>query len=109
VRANRPAGRIRSEKAEPRLFTRLSLPPRVRFYVCRPMNEQEDVIPDQNLSGAGLVLSLRDGAVWASWADDRAPVRLGEHDAVLLEMRTFILQSEVAERLIRTARKPRDS
>ena len=51
--------------------------------------------------GADLVLSLRDGQVWASWRDGRRAVRLGEHHAVLEEMRTFILQSEVAERLIR--------
>jgi hypothetical protein len=51
--------------------------------------------------GTDLVLSLRDGQVWASWLDGRPAVRLGEHDAVIDEMRTFILQSEVAERLIR--------
>jgi hypothetical protein len=50
--------------------------------------------------GADLVLSLRGGQVWASWRDGRPAIRLGEHDAVLDEMRTFILQSEVAERLI---------
>ena len=51
--------------------------------------------------GTDLVLSLRDGQVWASWLDGRPAVRLGEHDAVIDEMRTFILQSEVAERLVR--------
>jgi hypothetical protein len=63
------------------------------------------VTPHQGPLGGDLVLSLRDGQVWASWRDGRSPVRLGEHHAVLEEMRTFILQSEVAERLIRgTAR-----
>jgi len=47
--------------------------------------------------------------VWASWRDGRAPVALGEHDAVLAEMRTFMLQSEAAERLLRRATKPAGS
>jgi len=51
--------------------------------------------------GSDLVLSLRDGQVWASWRDGRPATRLGEHHAVLEQMRTFILQAEVAERLIR--------
>ena len=55
--------------------------------------------------GTDLVLSLRDGQVWASWRDGRPPTRLGEHQAVLEQLRTFLLQAEVAERLIRgTAR-----
>lgn len=64
------------------------------------------VTTDQTLSSADLVLSLRDGLVWASWSDGRSPVPLGEHASVLLEMQTFILQSEVAARLVRAARKP---
>ena len=47
--------------------------------------------------------------MWASWPDGRAPVALGEHDAVLAEMRTFMLQSEAAERLLRRATKPAGS
>ena len=47
--------------------------------------------------------------MWASWRDGRAPVALGEHAAVLGEMRAFIAQSETAERLLRRATKPAGS
>jgi hypothetical protein len=70
---------------------------------------QDSVNPDRTLSNAPLVLSLRDGMVWASWSDDREPVLLGEHDSVLVELQTFILQAEVATRLLRAAGKTLDS
>ena len=47
--------------------------------------------------------------MWASWRDGRAPVALGEHAAVLGEMRAFIAQSETAARLLRRATKPAGS
>jgi hypothetical protein len=50
-----------------------------------------------------IVLSLRDDLVWASWPDDRAPVVLGDHGAVLAVMRDFIRQSEIGERLVSKA------
>jgi hypothetical protein len=57
----------------------------------------------QDLKDIGIVLSLRDNQVWASWLDDRAPVMLGDHEATLAVMRDFIRQSELGERLVNRA------
>jgi hypothetical protein len=54
----------------------------------------------QDLNDNGIVLSLRDDQVWASWIDGRAPIMLGDHHAVLTVMRDFIGQSEIGERLV---------
>jgi hypothetical protein len=59
----------------------------------------------QNLQDIGIVLSLRENQVWASWLDDRAPVMLGDHEATLAVMRDFIRQSELGERLMNKAPK----
>jgi len=71
--------------------------------------QHDSVKSDEALSNARLVLSLRDGMVWASWSNDRDPVLLGEQESVLVELQTFILQAEVPARLLRAADKPLDS
>ena len=48
----------------------------------------------------GVILSVKDDKVWASWIDDRAPVMLGEHRAVLRAMSDLIQQSAIGERLV---------
>ena len=58
-----------------------------------------------DLTDLGIVLSLRDDQVWASWRDARAPVLLGDHGVVLTAMREFIRQSELGERLMRRGSK----
>ena len=56
---------------------------------------------------SGFVLSLRNGEVWASWNDDRAPIPLGDYGAVLAVMHDFIQQSEIGERLMNMVRNER--
>jgi hypothetical protein len=58
-----------------------------------------------DINDLGVILSLRDDQVWASWLDDRAPVMLGDHAVVLAVMRDFIRQSELGERLVNRASK----
>jgi hypothetical protein len=64
----------------------------------------QDASRDSGCADGEIVLSLRDGEVWASWPDARPPVQLGQHDSVVHMMRNFIRQSEVAEKLSRYAR-----
>ena len=65
------------------------------------------VIIGQRVAEDGLVLSVNEGRVWASWPEGRSAVMLGDHEAVLLAMSYFIRQSEAAERLIAMAQKIR--
>ena len=39
-----------------------------------------------------LILSSRDGFVWASWPDTEATLRLGSHDNVVAIMQDFLAQ-----------------
>ena len=47
----------------------------------------------------GIIFSLRDGYVWASWLDSEASVRLGRHDVVTSMMRDFLAQDAIGQRL----------
>ena len=47
----------------------------------------------------GMIFSLREGFVWASWPDTEATVRLGRHDKVAAMMRDFLAQDALSERL----------
>jgi hypothetical protein len=49
--------------------------------------------------GLGIIFSLRDGFVWASWPDSDASVRLGCHDMVAAMMRDFLAQDAIGLRL----------
>src|SRR4030095_2020676 len=49
--------------------------------------------------GLGIIFSLRDGFVWASWPDSDASVRLGSHDLVAAMMRGFLGQDAIGLRL----------
>jgi hypothetical protein len=46
-----------------------------------------------------MVLSLVDGFVWVCWPGTAASVRLGNHEPVIEEMRDFLAQCELGERL----------
>ena len=46
-----------------------------------------------------VVFSLSDGAVWASWPGNNAPVHLGHYDSVVYMMRDFLAQCDLAERM----------
>jgi hypothetical protein len=50
-------------------------------------------------SKEGLIFSLRDGFVWASWPGTTASVKLGNQDCVTAVMRDFLAQCELGERL----------
>lgn len=50
-------------------------------------------------SELGIVFSLRDGLVWASWPDTEISVRLGRHDMVASMMRDFLAQDALGKRL----------
>jgi hypothetical protein len=47
----------------------------------------------------GIIFSLRDGFVWASWPDSEASVRLGRHNMVASMMRDFLAQDAIGVRL----------
>jgi len=47
----------------------------------------------------GIVFSLRDGFVWASWPDTEAAVRLGQHSIVASSMEDFLAQDALGARL----------
>jgi len=47
----------------------------------------------------GIVFSLRDGFVWASWPDTEAAVRLGQHSTVASSMEDFLAQDALGARL----------
>ncbi|MBT2135675.1 hypothetical protein KK137_15150 [Croceibacterium sp. LX-88] len=53
---------------------------------------------------SGVIFSLKDGEVWASWPDDPGAVRLGEVAEVAAMMRDFLQQLELGERLNRQHR-----
>jgi len=48
----------------------------------------------------GVVFSLIDGFVWASWPGTLTTIRLGPCETVTPMMRDFLAQSEVGERLL---------
>lgn len=48
----------------------------------------------------GVIFSLKDGDVWASWPDLRPPVNLGTHETVIAMMTDYIKQADVAVRLL---------
>ena len=50
-------------------------------------------------SELGIVFSLRDGLVWASWPDTEISVRLGRHELVASMMRDFLAQDALGKRL----------
>ena len=52
---------------------------------------------------SGVISSLKDGQVWASWTDDRKSVRRGPVAEVSAMMRDFLQQVELGERLSRQA------
>jgi hypothetical protein len=47
----------------------------------------------------GIVFSLREGEVWASWYDEDPPLRLGSRSSVAEMMKDFLAQEEVGNRL----------
>jgi hypothetical protein len=49
----------------------------------------------------GIVFSLRDGEVWASWYGEPVPLRLGSRRKVSEMMKDFLEQEALGERLIR--------
>jgi hypothetical protein len=52
----------------------------------------------------GIVFSLENGNIWASWYDSGPRVRLGSNDKVAAMMEDFLAQHRVAERLSQSAR-----
>jgi hypothetical protein len=50
-------------------------------------------------SKEGVILSLVDGFVWASWPGTIASVKLGDEASVTAVMRDFLAQCELGERL----------
>lgn len=52
---------------------------------------------------SGVIFSLRNGEVWASWPGLPDTVRLGEVGEVSAMMRDFLQQVELGERLNRRA------
>jgi|KBSMisStandDraft_5_1062788.scaffolds.fasta_scaffold124200_2 hypothetical protein len=50
-------------------------------------------------SEPGILFSLRDGFVWASWPGTTATVKLGRHEMVAGMMYDFLAQDAVARRL----------
>ena len=58
---------------------------------------------------AGIIFSLRDGRVVASWVnDERTPVNLGNFNTVADSMNDFMRQCEVADSLLKRAEKVRN-
>lgn len=57
--------------------------------------------PGRDESAGGIVFSLKEGAVWASWYGHDAPVMLGSERKVSEMMKDFLAQDEVARRLSR--------
>ena len=51
-----------------------------------------------------VVLSLRQGHVWVSWGDERPPLKLGGHNAVVGAMTEYLLQTEIANGLVNRAK-----
>jgi uncharacterized protein (DUF2237 family) len=47
----------------------------------------------------GIIFSLRDDFVWATWPETEAAVRLGRHHIVASMMRDFLAQDALGERL----------
>ena len=56
---------------------------------------------------SGIVFSLVDGQVWASWYGIDAPVRLGSQDEVAPMMEDFIAQAELGKQLQADLAAPR--
>ena len=61
----------------------------------------EEVVP--SLTGhrwepeLGIVFSLRDGFVWATWPETEVAIRLGRHEMVAGMMRDFLAQDALGE------------
>ena len=55
--------------------------------------------PGADESDGGVVFSLEDGEVWASWYGRGRPVLLGSQDKVSSMMHDFLAQVEVGKRL----------
>jgi len=55
--------------------------------------------PGADEAGGGVVFSLEDGEVWASWYGQGRPVLLGSEDKVSGMMHDFLAQVEVGKRL----------
>ncbi|MCL6684577.1 hypothetical protein [Sphingomonas alba] len=55
--------------------------------------------PGEDESEGGVVFSLEDGEVWASWYGQGQPVLLGSEDKVSTMMHDFLAQLEVGRRL----------
>ena len=47
----------------------------------------------------GIIFSLRDGFIWASWPETEGAVRLGRHHIVAAMMGDFLAQDAVGKRL----------
>jgi hypothetical protein len=47
----------------------------------------------------GIIFSLRDDFVWATWPDTEAAVRLGRHRMVASMMEDFLAQDALGRRL----------
>ena len=75
--------------------------PHARYRPALRPSLEGSIAGSHDLKDVGIVLSLRDDQVWASWRDARAPVMLGDHGVVLAAMRDFIRQSELGERLMK--------
>jgi hypothetical protein len=67
----------------------------VRRAIATPQNRGFDE------SSGGIVFSLEDGEVWASWYGQGAPVRLGPQRKVAEMMEDFLAQVEIGKRLTR--------
>jgi hypothetical protein len=46
-----------------------------------------------------IILSSRDGYVWASWPETNATIRLGRHETVAATMKDFLAQDALGRRL----------
>ena len=60
--------------------------------VSIPRSNRED--PEQE-----IILSSRDGYVWASWPKTNATIRLGRHEMVAVVMQDFLAQDALGQRL----------
>jgi hypothetical protein len=57
------------------------------------------VIQNRGANGGGVVFSLQEDQVWASWYDKGPPVRLGTEGDVSEMMKDFLAQVELGKRL----------
>jgi hypothetical protein len=50
-----------------------------------------------------VIFSLRDGDVWINFTHNRAAIKVGKHDEIAAAMRDFLMQGQIANRLLREA------